>query len=273
MAEPVVLSASSIATFLRCGIQWEFAYVYNIKSRPSVRQSIGLAFHTAVERNLTQKIESRADLVEDEVVGAFTDEYDHLVVDVEEPEEDPGKGKDSGIVVVRKHHREIAPTIQPLWVERPIQYKVNGVPYSGTIDLVDQHRRVRDWKTSKRKPDRGSYLLNMIGYALGYRHETGETEKEVVLDYLIRTKQPYYYPVSSGGPVPDHARDSFATIAEQVYSAIQAGRFVPNGLVNNACSWCGYQNICPAYNNQPPTLERIENAAAESVPAAEEFAF
>lgn len=251
MADPVVLSASSIATFLRCGQQWFYAYVERIVEPPSIRQSLGIAAHHAIERNMSQKTFSGTDLPEEAVVDSFSDQYDHLVVDVEaDDDEDPGKAKDDGVGLIRLHHRDVAPKIQPFWVEEPVQFSVNGIPYSGTIDLVDDKNRIRDWKTTKRKPQQVSHLLQMTGYALAYRHRTGEVESEVVLDYLIRTKLPQYLPVASGGPIDGEAVIKFANVVENVYAAIQEGRFLPNGLMSNACSWCGYKNRCPAYNAQ-----------------------
>jgi CRISPR/Cas system-associated exonuclease Cas4 (RecB family) len=133
-------------------------------------------------------------------------------------------------------------------VEEPVRFEVNGIPYSGTIDLVDDKRRVRDWKTASRKPATGtSHLLQMTGYALAYRQRTGLTESEIVLDYLIRTKEPQYLPIASGGPIDGGTIVKFAKVIEDVVAQVEAGRFLPNGLTNNACSWCGYTNICPYF--------------------------
>ena len=249
MTVPLVLSASSVVTFLRCGQQWYFAHVAGIKSPPSLRQALGVAAHAAIEVNMRQKIDSTLDLELDDVLDAFSTNYDTEIAEVETPEEDPGDLKDRGVRLMTLHHTEVAPKIQPLWVEQPVQFNVNNIPYSGIVDVVDDRHRVRDWKTTGQKPRPGSYLLNMVGYALGYRQATGETETEVVLDYLVRTKVPQYIPIASGGPIDQTAIVSFAGTIEQVAAAIQAGTFVPNGLLSGACSWCGYKNICPAYQS------------------------
>lgn len=256
MADPLILSASSIATFLRCGQQWFFAYVERVVSPPTIRQTLGISAHAAIERNMAQKAFSGADLPEEDVLDTYSDHWDRLVSDVEEEDEDPGKAKDSGAKLVRLHHREVAPGIQPFWVEQQVQFAVNDVPYSGTIDLVDSKSRIRDWKTTKRTPSQASYLLQMTGYALAYRHLTGETESEVVLDYLIRTQKPSYLPVASGGPIDGDSIVKFSNIVGRVAAAIEAGHFIPNGLSNNACSWCGYTNICPAFRAGSSTVEQ-----------------
>jgi hypothetical protein len=247
-----VLSASSVATFLRCGRQWEFAYAYAIKSPPTLRLVIGNAAHEAVETNYRQKMDTGLDLPIDDVKDAFSTAFDRLATEVEhdddeDEDESPKQSKDSGIVLVGNYQHQVAPTIQPVIVEEQIQFRVNEIPFSGYIDLVDQHRQVRDLKTTKRKPQRNDYLISMIGYAIGFRQATGEVERNVILDYMVRTKQPYYHPVPSEGPVPDSAIRQFAKIVESVATAISKGSFIPTGLTNNACSWCGYKRICPDY--------------------------
>lgn len=251
MATDLVLSASSVATFLRCGQQWYYAYVANIKRPPNVKQAIGLASHGAVEYNMRQKVTSTMDAPLDEVLDAFSDSWDGMGPDIEGDEDlDPEKGKDNGIKIVRKHHAEVAPAIQPLYVEEEVHFDINGIPYSGTVDLVDSKHRVRDLKTTGRTPPKGrSHLLQMTGYAIGFRQATGLIEAEVMLDYFIYYKKnlPKYLPIASGGPVEDRHIGTFAKIVTDVHDQIMAGRFLPNGIEGTACSWCGYRDICPAY--------------------------
>lgn len=265
---PEQLSASSVTTFLRCGQQWFFAYVAGIKSPPTLKQARGIAVHKAVEINMVQKVTSRVDLPVDDVADAYATEYDLISTDVEDRDE-LGKYKDSGIVLAKLHTEVIAPEIQPIWVERPIQFDLNGIIFTGQVDLMDEMERVRDTKTTSRKPSPESYMFNMTGYAISKRQLTGTKETDVVLDYLVATNEPYYLPVMAGGPVSDDDIIRFANIVESVAGSIKAGRFVPNGLVSGACTWCGYTNICPAYQraatiNMEPI--RKEQDATRQVP-------
>jgi hypothetical protein len=247
-------SASSIATFLRCAKQWEYAYIYEYKRPPSLRMIIGTSAHAAAEVNYKQKIETREDLPLDDALDVFSDAFDSAVgeaqADIEDGKETTGEAKDSGIKTLSVYHEEVAPGIQPLWVEHEGLIHVNDVPYSYTIDLVDDKGRVRDHKYTKRRPQgAGDYRLNMIGYALGYRNETGETETDVVLDYMVRTQTPYHWPVASNGPVPEKAEIAFAGVLAMVDQAVHEGTFLPTGLTNHACGWCGYRDICSYYSN------------------------
>ena len=246
-----LLSASSIQTFLRCGKQWYYAYILNLKRPPTLKQLIGTSGHAAIEKNFKQKMDTLLDLPLEAVLDEYSDVWDQKVGDTE-PDEDekPGEMKDVGAASVAVHHKEVAPTILPIWVEQPVRFKVNGVPYSGYVDLVDHLSRVRDHKFVSRKPTGMQYMLNMTGYAISYRHMTGTVETDVILDAIVRYKKgPEHHPVVSGGPVTDETIKTFAGIVTNVSGQIEAGRFLPNGIVGTppACSWCGYADICDDY--------------------------
>jgi hypothetical protein len=249
MSDPVVLSGSSLATYMRCGQQWYYAYVEAIKSPPTVRQALGVGVHSAVERNMSQKVYSGTDVTEEEVLDTFSTEWTAMSPEIApDPTESLDDAKDSGIKILKMHHKHVAPNIQPLLVEEPVAFDLNEVPYSGTIDLVDTEYRVRDWKTAAKRPNPTYYANQMTGYAIGYRQKTGMVESEVVLDFHVRTKVPSYVPLTSGGPISDESISTFAGTVQMVYRAINDGRFLPNGAWSNppACSWCGYANICPS---------------------------
>ena len=244
------LSASSVNTFLRCGHQWYLAYVEGIRSKPSLAQARGIAVHKAVEANFAQKVDSHEDVPIDVMKDAFNDSWEAEGEDGFQPDDKktPGEVKDEGYLLTALHHAEVSPLIQPIWVEMPVQFEIDGITYSGQIDVKDEMDRIRDTKTTGSRPRPESYLFGMTGYALASRQATGEVEADIVLDYLVSTKTPYYHPVSSGGPISDDAIVRFANTLESVAGAVQAGRFVPNGLTGRGvCDWCGYRAMCKYY--------------------------
>ena len=262
----LILSASSVGTYLRCPKQWEFAYVYKERRAPTIKQALGIAAHDAYDRDMTAKLATGENWPESLVLDAFSTSYDAKwregFTRLKADEEDPGEAKDQQIRVVRMYRRNLAPLIEPIMVEQSFMIEVNDVLYSGTLDLASIDRmmvnpdtiretiKVRDWKNTAQKPsDTSKYVFGMIGYALGYRAITGTPEDEVQIDYLVRYKKQYpgYFPVSSGGPVGPSAIDSFATTLREVRDSIMKGSFFPAGLQNGACSWCGYKAICPAF--------------------------
>jgi len=255
MTEPVVMSGSSLNTFLRCARQWEYAYVHRIKRPPSVKQAIGISGHYAIETDLKHKVQTWEDLPREEVIETFVDTFKVESADAEDdPAETKGQALDSGVRSVGTWYDKVAPAVAPLLVEQHGQFTLTvdsfGVPYDWTADLVDQDRNIRDWKFVGKKPSGGStYILNMVGYAIGYREQTGEMESGVQLDHIVRTKNPYHYPISSG-PVSDEDLAAFSDILVTSYRSIATGIFPPNGLRSGACSWCGYKTICSAYKER-----------------------
>ncbi len=208
---------------------------------------------------MRQKMTSRVDLPVEDMLDAYDSSWNEEAHEgyTLTGDENPGTVKDKGYELVRLYHEKVAPHIQPVLVEEPIQFTINGQAYSGQIDLAeevdlwggDTALVIRDTKTTARQPVGGAYLLNMTGYAISQRQATGRIEADTVLDYLIATKEPQYKEIRVGGPVTDERIAQFAGIIDRVSSAIGQGDFVPNGLVSGACSWCGYRAICPAYQD------------------------
>lgn len=248
MADPLVLSGSSINTFLNCARQWEYAYVQRIKRPPRLKMVLGTAAHTAVEQDLLNKMETGEDLPREQVQDTFRDEFVALAADTDDDTDDVGKLTDSGIDTVGVWHDVVAPQTNPLMIEQHVQFKINDHIVDGTIDIVHQDGTVGDWKFTGRTPDKrgGNYLIPMVGYAIGYRRLTGKVEGGVVLDFMVRLKQPKHVPIRSG-PVPDESIVAYAGIIEDVVKSINAGVFPATGLRSGACSWCGYRDICPPF--------------------------
>lgn len=260
MATPLVLSGSSLNTYLRCPKQWEYAYVKRIKSPPTLRLAIGSAAHTALEYDLAYKMAKGEDAPKEQVLEDFraafgVESYGATSHDGETP----AQALDSGIKCVSVWHDKVAPVTHPIAVEEEIQFKINDVIVSGTIDVIKRVPNdglseypfktiIGDWKFVGKKPASGSsYLLSMVGYAIGYRQKTGVVEDGLVLDHMVRTKTPYHFPIESPRPVPDESIVAYAGIVSDVAKGIEAGNFPPSGLQGNACSWCGYKDICPAF--------------------------
>lgn len=251
--EPIdVLSGSSLNTFLRCARQWEYAYVYRFKRPPSLRMVKGTAGHRAAEVHMLGKLETGVDGPLDVALDAYSDSFDLESVDSPEEDDPKPKVKDKGITEVKLWHKEVAPPIMPALVEQPISFTINGIPWTGTLDLADTNDEIIDWKfTGKTPKTADAYVLNMVGYAIGFREMTGRLESRVTLGHIVGLQKPKYVRIRSDGPVTDASVIAFADIVESANRSIQAGIFPPNGLKSGACSWCGYRDICSAYRDSP----------------------
>lgn len=248
MTVPVVLSASSVNTHQKCPQRWYYEYVLLLEAPPTPQQALGIAVHEAIEAGMHYKAGQAG---EDPELRMYQDWYmeswDALSATMSGTEAERLTCQLDGLRLIALFAYNIGPNIGPDWIERPIQFAINGIPYSGVIDLVDDRGRIRDWKTTQRRPRPGSYLINMVGYALGYRHLTGRVESEVVLDYLVRTKTAQYVPIASGGPISDVAIGQFADQVTEVADMIAQDRYPARGINNGACRFCPFTDRCPAF--------------------------
>lgn len=241
------------------GQAWWYAYVAGVKSPPRLKATRGIAVHRAVEVDMNQKIVTREDLPVGDMLDAYDTSWNEETADgFEVGKDDPGAVKDAGYKLVKLYHKTVAPKIQPAFVERPIQFKINGQAYSGQIDVAQEVPRnlhgepdwgieVRDTKTSSRSPQPEGYLFNMTGYAIGVRQEFGEKETDTVFDYLVANPSGTVYDreIRYGGPITDDQIRRFGATVSAVADAINKGSFVPNGPVSGMCRYCGYYKMCP----------------------------
>lgn len=259
MTEALVLSASSVQTFIKCGQAWWYAYVAGIKAPPHLKATRGIAVHRAVEADMNQKVTSMEDMPLSDMLDAYSTSWDAEIADGYEPGKDsPGSIKDAGVKLVKLYRKEIAPKIQPTLVEHPIQFKIAGQTFTGQIDVAqdvpinlygepDYRIEVRDTKTTGRAPQPENYLFNMTGYAIGARQSLGEVEADTVLDYLVAlpSGKVYSKEIRFGGPISDDQIRRFGATVGAVADAIKKGSFVPNGPVSGMCRYCGYYKMCP----------------------------
>lgn len=220
---PVVFSASSVNSYLDCHLQWWFSYVLNEEGAESEAKNFGIAFHDAVEQILKGTLPP--------------DAFDDFPI------------KSAIEVFVR----DIWPTYRnPVWVEKEFQIEVEGIPYSGVIDALDEQDVpwgfediLRDHKTTGSRPRPGRYVLNMRGYWLGAR-DLGREPAAIQLDYVVRTKTPYYWPEVVPVPTDDDLA-SFANTLYRVANAVERSDYRATGLGTRACQMCPHTAICGPY--------------------------
>jgi len=199
MTEADHLSVTQMKTYLRCLLQYFFSYVCDVKPPANGAMALGRAVHSALEHNYRQKIQTGEDLPLSDLQDVFGSEWDRAAEDAFfEKSEKPGDLKDQGAGLLDVYHREIAPTVQPVDVERRFLIHVPGVklPLLGYIDLIDDRGTIIDHKTSSRnyQQDAVDRDLQLTAYALAYRTLFGQQE---------RAGQDQ----AAEGPEPDHRQD------------------------------------------------------------------
>jgi len=234
--------------YLRCPAQYYFRYEEGIKMPPRSALTKGKCVHKGIEHNYRQKIESKEDVKVNEVKEVVSSEFDERKDETDWRDgEDPGKIKDRTVGLAEMYHVNMAPTIQPLWVEQEVEVPIEtfGLVLKGYLDLVDEDMWIRDNKTTGRTPNKSTVdkSLQLSAYYFAYRAITGESPKGVKLDYMVDIKTPKL--VTFEGTRTDREIDRFVNTAGSVAAAIKNNVYYPNEG-NFMCSpeHCGYWDIC-----------------------------
>lgn len=239
---PVVYSASSLNAYIDCHLRWYFIYVLLEEEAESEARAVGIAVHDFAEQRL-------------KVLQGTATEANYEGEDI------------TPLVMV--FNRDILPTYEnPVLIEAPFQIEVNGIPFSGIIDSLDEQQVdwstdtvyvLRDLKTTSQRPSKGRYRLNMTGYwvgatSLGYRPDVTQ------LDYVVRTRKPYYWPEVLD-PITDDDVDVLAATLSAVARGVESEDYRPTGLGTLACSYCGYKAICGPYQRYQEATNPIREDA------------
>lgn len=252
---PVVFSASSITRYRECELAWYFTYILDEPGSSNVKAAIGIAVHDgaavllrAARDHKLAEVDENGDWFDKAVVEMNESLAMNLIGARTDTKLVPAAAFESARLCLERYLEDVFPLIDPVMVEEPFQFEIDGTPYSGVIDAGDG--AVRDLKTTSSRPSSGDrYEIGMIGYALGYRQLTGHAEADRILDYIVRTLHPYYWPIRLG-PATSEDIDRFANVVGEVADGVAAARFRPTGLdKRSVCTSCPHQFRCEPYLN------------------------
>jgi len=258
------VSPSALDMYLRCGEQYRRAYIEKEKIPPGVALVKGGSVHKAAEVNFAQKIESHVDLPVGDLLEAAASHVDQTLeregMMLTPDEEGRGLAKVKGELVDRAtaltktFHKHIAPTVQPVLVERFVRIDLPRHSHDllGRLDCVDDGDRVRDLKTSSRRKSEDEVQRSdqLTFYHAAMKKETGREPKEVVLDVLVDTKTPAVQTLRSNRTQND--KQVFLNRLNSMIQGVNAGVFPPAPLGHWCCSpkFCGYWFTCPYVNSE-----------------------
>lgn len=257
MAKPQ-LHVSALRMLYRCGVQFEFRYVKNVRKAPGFAAVMGIAAHEVIRADLKNKI-TTGELLPDEQISDLA--RDKCVETIErgvslndrdpKPAKMAGMAIDGAIQFAQTHHAEAAPFIDPKEVEQPWVVELGGFPFdlAGTMDIREKSETIRDTKSSGRSPQSSwahtSEQLTL--YSLAHKYVNGVAPGAVALDYLVRHKDGTvdYKKYPSKRTEVDIEME-FRRI-EQAARVIESGTFAPADPDSWGCSerWCGYWDMCP----------------------------
>jgi CRISPR/Cas system-associated exonuclease Cas4 (RecB family) len=247
-------SPTQVNMFLRCPAQWYYRYVRGLKRPPSGAATLGSAVDTGITYNYQQKIETQEDLALDNVLDAFSTDFEARKPEtLWEHNEEPGQVKDDGVRVLSVYHKDAAPKVQPTAVQERVELEIPnfGYRFVAVPDVVERNSVIRDTKVVKRSPAKNNEAFvvapahqdQMVAYALAYRVTKEQAEKGCVVDYLVRTKSSKLVQVPF--QVTSRHLDYYKNIIGLVARQIEAQIFTPNRQ-QQLCSrrYCGYWEEC-----------------------------
>jgi CRISPR/Cas system-associated exonuclease Cas4 (RecB family) len=241
---------SEIKTFLKCGKQWEFRYLLGIKTPPNAARTIGSAVDKAVTHNLVQKVKTGQDVSMEEVLDTYATDFTTRAQETEWGEDRPDDQKDIGAQLVKLHHENVAPKIEPATVQEEFIIETDaGYDLGGTLDLTEKSGIIADTKTSSR-----AYAENAVAddiqpamYDFAYEALHKKPAEGFRFDVLIKPtkKNPPRLQQVQGKVTHENRQWLFEAIT-QMDRAIQAGVTLPAPEGAWWCSkdWCGYWDRC-----------------------------
>ena len=257
-------SFSQLSTYLRCSMQYYYQRVKKAPDRSSLALKLGSAGHAALEWNDKKKIKSGADQPLPDLLDMFSDHYDAETAELEKdeikPGEDLGKTKDAAAQALVVYHKQVAPKVRPIMVEKEFdldlmptddyQYPLKIV--NGRIDLITiDGVWDRKW-TSRMKPQGevdASYQLSL--YELWYRMTYKEVPENVGLQVFVPATTKNAANVKNMPRSPEERplvqrQARWRQLVHTMRTAqrgIDAGIFIPTNDPMK-CANCAYRKVC-----------------------------
>ena len=154
-----VLSPSQVRTFADCEVRWFYEHLLGLPDPPTATMALDNAIHTALMTNFRYKIESKADIQTEGVVGLFRRAWkqQRSTANFCEDEVPQAMGK-TGEALVRIYMHEVAPKIRPAAVERPLCGIISSVRIRAQLDLMDKDGTIIDIRTAQGAPARVDHM-------------------------------------------------------------------------------------------------------------------
>lgn len=218
-----------------------------ITTPPNAALTLGKAVDRAVTANLMQKLTTKKDLPEQQVLDVFSEDFDKATPETVWDGESPGEQKDLGIKILKVFHNDISPKIKPKTVQDAFRIETDmGYALGGTLDFTDESEFIRDVKTSAKKYNENavSDSIQATMYDFAYETKYGKKAAGFAFDVVTKTKEPKYQFVA--GHVSKAQRERLFQTIKIMHSQINRGEFqyAAEGAWWCSKDWCGYWSLC-----------------------------
>jgi putative RecB family exonuclease len=238
------VSASRLTLFLQCRLKFFYRYVLSIPKPKTPALHVGNAVHAALKaRNRARWLQQPLSLkaLHDTYSAAWTDESEGKVDWAGAEAEEKATGWRLFETYLREH--PLPEDLKPDAIEVSIEadLRQHGLPrLVGILDLVLQ-RRIIDYKTSSTTPNpekvAHTHEVQTSGYALLYRHNTGQRELGLELHHLVKLKNPKVV-VTPMPPMSDEQQTRLFHLMDAYQTGLQRGDFVPSpGMQCASCEF------------------------------------
>ncbi len=243
------ISVSQLSTFRTCPRKWHYHYIEQLPTVTNDNLAIGVAMHAGIEHNLRQKIDSGRDCPVDDSKQAALESLKSSIAGGYNSKDgmSPADLEREVLYLVDAHHRLVAPSIHPLYVEREFRLSLGDdfpVDILGYIDCITRDDWILDNKSWGRAKSQ-SYAdkdMQPTAYCFAFRSMFGRIEKGFRFDAII--KKSYRYE-----PIETH-RDNlqirwWLRQVEQIVESMQQKSSWPNEDTF-LCSpiYCDYWSRC-----------------------------
>src|SRR6185437_3432804 len=157
---------------------WRRKYIEHAYEPPNGKMLLGRAAGAAEAQHFGHLLESGDGLTADDVLDEFSSQFDGQIAreaEVNWQGEQPGPLKDAGVAALRIYHAAIAPSVEPMSVERKFELTWPGVEWglTGYLDLELVDGAVCDLKMSKSRcsADKAAAELQPTVYLAARRAE------------------------------------------------------------------------------------------------------
>jgi len=260
------VSPSMLSKIVECPRQFQERYLHERVELPAENTTLGTAFHSAMELNMRQKIETHEDLPITQVVEWFDDLG--FLETVENEQTKTGheiiwdtsfeEAKTRGRLMVGEYHRTVSPRLQPLSVEQKFSVPMGlPVPVEGRYDLLTETCAI-DWKSGKQRTakPKTSWLIqaSIYSFATGKPvefHSISCSTRDHKVGIVTPLESEALF-VNPGQPEIDALQRTIAALVDEV--AYYMHRYGPDqpwptrGRFHIfACDYCSFRSDCPAW--------------------------
>ena len=240
------VSPSSASTFRQCQRRWGFRYVDKLPDPPGIAALVGTFVHRVLEELLAVEPSCRSLDVAKTLARDLWPEIEHDAAYVDLGL-DQAAGKavrwDAWRLVEGYFAIEDPARVEVIEREQRLEVELDGVPFVGIVDLVEQrsgHVVVTDYKTGKPPGERfQADRLHQVQLYAAALDAVGMRAERARLLYVRGRSIDTDVTDSSIGAAVETLQSTWSKIVE----AERSGTFEPT--TGPLCAWCPYQEHCP----------------------------